>query len=142
VLDGDSANPSSVYIYDVATTSWSTQTVTAGGFNPTSYNAILDHDTNTFCEATFHMVYTLFWLTSSKRSDALSQGELYYLNMNAMTAATSSAISWVDVGRAPYPSGYNPVMALAQNHIYFFNVPGVPAGSADIFVIHCERKPN
>jgi hypothetical protein len=29
-------------------------------------------------------------------------------------------------------------MALAQNHIFFLNVPDVIAGSADIYVIHCE----
>jgi hypothetical protein len=32
-------------------------------------------------------------------------------------------------------------MALAQNHIFFLNVPGVAAGSADIYVIHCESRP-
>jgi len=58
--------------------------------------------------------------------------------MGALNAAQSSALSWVDVGKAPYPAGYDPVMALAQNHIYFLDIPGVPAGSAMIFVIHCE----
>jgi hypothetical protein len=28
-------------------------------------------------------------------------------------------------------------MAVAQNHIFFFGVPNVAAGSAPIFVIHC-----
>jgi hypothetical protein len=31
-------------------------------------------------------------------------------------------------------------MALAQNHVFFLNVAGVPAGSAAIYVIHCKSK--
>ena len=58
--------------------------------------------------------------------------------MKALKAATSAPLSWVDVQKAPFTTdNYSPVMALAQNHIHFLNVPGVPAGSADIFVIHC-----
>src|ERR1700728_840338 len=58
--------------------------------------------------------------------------------MGSMTTASSSALSWVDVAKPPFTTtGWDPVMALAQNHIHFLNVPGVPAGSADIFVIHC-----
>ena len=34
-------------------------------------------------------------------------------------------------------AGYQPTMALAQNHIHFMGVPGLPAGSVKIFVIHC-----
>lgn len=49
VMGGDTANPSSVYIYDASTKSWSTQSVTTGSFDPTSFDAILDHDTNVFC---------------------------------------------------------------------------------------------
>ncbi|KIM55728.1 hypothetical protein SCLCIDRAFT_285481 [Scleroderma citrinum Foug A] len=56
--------------------------------------------------------------------------------MGLLKAANSTALSWVNTEAAPYPSGYVPVMALAQNHIHFLDVPGVPAGSADIFVIH------
>jgi len=37
---------------------------------------------------------------------------------------------------APYSLSYVPVMALAQNHIHFLDVPGTTSGSADIFVIH------
>ena len=58
--------------------------------------------------------------------------------MGQLKAAQSSALSWTDVQTAPYPNNYNPVMGLAQNHIHFLNVPGVPAGSAEIFVIHCK----
>ncbi len=61
--------------------------------------------------------------------------------MGLLKAANASALQWVGVGQAPYPSGYEPVMALAQNHIFFLNVPNVPAGSADIYVIHCELGP-
>src|SRR5579863_9822140 len=61
--------------------------------------------------------------------------------MGLLKAANSTPLAWVDVEQAPYPSGYEPVMALAQNHIFFLNVPGVDAGSADIYVIHCELGP-
>jgi len=49
VTDGDSSSPSSIHIYDATAKSWSTQAVTTGQFDPLSFNAILDHDTNLFC---------------------------------------------------------------------------------------------
>ncbi|KAF8480134.1 hypothetical protein DFH94DRAFT_740521 [Russula ochroleuca] len=116
VTNGDKSSPSSIHIYDAAAKSWSKQTVTTGSFDPGSFNAILDHDTNVFY--------------------ALSHGELFHLDMGLLKAANSSALQWVDVEKAPYSSDYEPVMALAQNHVFFLNVPGVPAGSADIYVIH------
>jgi len=116
VTNGDKSSPSSIHIYDATAKSWSTQAVTAGSFDPSSFNAILDHDTNLFY--------------------ALSHGELYHLDMGLLKAANSTPLPWVDVEQAPYPSNYEPVMALAQNHIFFLNVPNVPAGSADIYVIH------
>jgi hypothetical protein len=116
VMNGRQASPTDVDIYDVTAKSWSTQTVTPGSFSPASFDAILDHDTNVFY--------------------ALSNGELFFLNMNQQTAAQSTPLSWTDVEKAPLPDGYQPVMALAQNHIYFLDVPGVAAGSANIFVIH------
>lgn len=118
-MNGDKANPSDVHIFNAATNTWSTQTVNTGKFDPSSFGAILDHDTNVFY--------------------ALSHGELYFLDMGQMTTANSTALSWVDVGQSPYGADYQPVMALAQNHIHFLDVPNVPAGSADIFVIHCEH---
>ncbi|KAN0086102.1 hypothetical protein V8E55_007236 [Tylopilus felleus] len=116
VLNGDAKNPSSIYIYDATAQSWSTQAVTLGSFDTTSFDAILDHDTNVFY--------------------ALSHGNMFRLDMGLLKAANSTPIAWVDAEQAPYPSGYQPVMALAQNHVHFLDVPGVPAGSADIFVIH------
>lgn len=117
-MNGDASNPSAVHIYNAAAKSWSVQAVDDGGFDPSSFAAILDHDTNVFY--------------------ALSKGELYFLNMDSLTSANASALSWVDSEKAPYPDGYQPVMALAQNHIHFLDVPGTPAGDADIFVIHCK----
>jgi hypothetical protein len=76
-------------------------------------------------------------LRLTKTPDALSSTNLFSLDMGALKAANSTPLSWVDDEQAPYPSGYQPVMAIAQNHVHFLNVPGVPAGSADIFVIHC-----
>jgi len=116
VMGADKANPASVYIYNAATPAWSQQTITPGGFDPSSFTAILDHDTNVFY--------------------AVSHGEMWFLNMQSLKAAQSSAIAWTDVGATPYGANYNPVMALANNHIHFLDVPNVPAGSADIFVIH------
>jgi hypothetical protein len=72
--------------------------------------------------------------------DALSHGELFHLDMGLLKAANSSALEWVDVEKAPYSSDYEPVMALAQNHVFFLNVTGVSAGSAAIYVIHCKSK--
>lgn len=57
--------------------------------------------------------------------------------MGLLKAANGTPVAWVNDEQSPYPSSYQPVMALAQNHIHFLDVPGVPAGSADIFVIHC-----
>ncbi|KAG2339661.1 hypothetical protein BDR05DRAFT_576998 [Suillus weaverae] len=115
-INADSKNPSSLYIYDATAKSWSMQAVGAGSFDYTSFGAILDHDTNVFY--------------------ALSQGNLFSLDMGLLKAANSTPLNWIIDGQVPYPSGYVPVMALAQNHIHFLDVPNVPAGSADIFVIH------
>ncbi|KAH7924719.1 hypothetical protein BV22DRAFT_1034871 [Leucogyrophana mollusca] len=116
VMGADSQEPASVYIYDAGAKSWSTQAVTAGSFDPSSFDAILDHDTNVFY--------------------ALSNGNLFSLDMGLLKAANSTPLAWVNAEQAPYPANYQPVMALAQNHIHFLDVPGVAAGSADIFVIH------
>ncbi|KZT22774.1 hypothetical protein NEOLEDRAFT_1157628 [Neolentinus lepideus HHB14362 ss-1] len=117
VMNGDASQPSAVHIYNPASSSWSTQPVTTAGFNPANFDAILDHDTNVFY--------------------ALSNGEMYFLDMGSLTAANSSGLTWNDVGKPSFSTdNYKPVMALAQNHIHFLDVPNVPAGSAQIFVIH------
>jgi len=116
-MGADSSNPSSLYIYDASAKSWSAQSVNTNGFDPTSFGAILDHDTNVFY--------------------ALSNGELFSLDMGLLKAANSTALSWVDVQKPSFTTtNYAPVMALAQNHVHFLDVPGVAAGSALIFVIH------
>lgn len=116
VVGGDTQNPDSVYIYNAATPAWSQQTTTPGGYDITSAAMILDHDTNVFY--------------------SFSKGEMWFLNMQSLKSAQSSAIAWTDVGPTPYGSTYEPVMALANNHIHFLDVPGAPTGDADIFVIH------
>lgn len=93
ILNADSANPSSIYIYDAAAKSWSTQAVDAGKFDPTNFAAILDHDTNVFCGLT---------LNESCRSlnhlpDSYSDGELFSLDMGLLKSANSTTIPWVDV---------------------------------------------
>ncbi|KIL62237.1 hypothetical protein M378DRAFT_179751 [Amanita muscaria Koide BX008] len=117
VLGADSSNPSSIYIYDATAKSWSTQSVTTGGFDPTNFDAILDHDTNVFY--------------------AYSKQDIYALDMGLLKAANSTPLPWTDVQHPDFAtSDYQPVMALAQNHIHFLNVPGLSNGSARIFVIH------
>ncbi len=71
--------------------------------------------------------------------DAYSKGELFALDMVLLKEADDSIKEWTDVQQVPWDiSSYQPTMALAQNHVHFLGVPGVPDGSAKIFVIHCE----
>jgi hypothetical protein len=104
------------------------QQVTTNTFDPSNFAAILDHDTNVFY--------------------AYSGGHIFSLDMASLKAASSAPIPWQDAQTAdlsPDPSdltpgdntaGYQPVMALAQNHIQFLGIPGFSPGSAKIFVIH------
>jgi hypothetical protein len=119
-LNGDTSDKSAVHIFNAADGTWSKQSVNAGNFDPTSFEAILDHDTNIFY--------------------AISKGELYTLDLGSLKVANSSAISWNDFEKASLPDGYQPVMALAQNHIHFLNIPGNSAGQASIYVIHCKSR--
>jgi hypothetical protein len=129
VLNADTANPNSIYIYDATAKSWSQQTVVANSFDHSNFAAILDHDTNFFY--------------------AYSNGGIYSLDMVLLKAATGTAIPWNSVQQPDLSAdtsgtitpgantaGYQPVLALAQNHVQFLNVPGLPAGSCKIFVIH------
>lgn len=107
--------------------------------------SVLDHDTNVF-----------FTLPSG------ASASLYQLDLNTITnAASGSAIAWEAVSSTSFEqgSGQGAVMAEASNHISmlsglvragclrltlcwpgFFNVPSNPAGSADMFVIHCKHS--
>jgi hypothetical protein len=106
-----------VHIFNFDQQSWSTQQISAAGTDPATLDAILDRDSN-----------VLF---------ALSDSQLYQLNMGTLTQANGATLGWEYVEAPPfaqngaYPS---PVMALAQNHIHFLNV-GQGAEVA-IFVIH------
>jgi len=116
VLNGDAKNPNSIYIYDAGSKSWSTQSTTPGSFDYSSFNAILDHDTNVFY--------------------ALSHGTMYDLDMGSLKKANSTAVAWNAVQTTPFSDSYVPVMALAQNHIHFLDVDSNNPGTAHIFVIH------
>ncbi|KAJ7598611.1 hypothetical protein C8J56DRAFT_848436 [Mycena floridula] len=118
VMGADKSNPTSIAVYDVAGKSWFTQAASTGEFDPTKAIAILDHDTDVFY--------------------AFGAGEMWSLTMDTLKAAKSDPIPWITQGAATFTTtGYDkPVMALANNHVHFINVPNVPAGSADIFVIH------
>ena len=73
--------------------------------------------------------------------------------MGLLKRANSTSLTWVDVqspdlntqANAPPDAakvpgrntdGYNPTIALVRNHVHFLGVPGLPAGSDKIFVIH------
>jgi hypothetical protein len=119
VMNGDASDTSAVHIFDAAKQSWTKQEVTAGKFDPTDFSAILDHDTNVFY--------------------ALSKGELFFLDFGNLVAANATALAWTDVEAAQIKTdGYQPVMAIAQNHVHFLDVPGNSAGQASIYVIHCK----
>ena len=70
--------------------------------------------------------------------DALSKGTMFSLDLGTMKAAKSESLAWNLVQQPGFPSDYQPVMALAQNHIHFLDVGDDSAGTARIFVIHCE----
>jgi len=62
---------------------------------------------------------------------------MYSLDFGVIKQSSiTSEIAWTDVQKAPFAEGYKPVMALAQNHIHFLDVPGHSHGQASIFVIH------
>ena len=82
--------------------------------------------------------------------DAYSNASLYLLDMGSLIAANSTALPWTLIQQPDLSSdtsgtitpgantaGYQPTMALAQNHVHFMGVQGLPAGSVKIFVIHC-----
>lgn len=138
VLGADSGNKAAVYIYNAEAKSWSTQAVDAGKFDPTDFGAILDHDTNVFCGLPLFspLCLRIHWIYGY--TDAYSKGELFSLDMELLKAGSGSTKQWNDVQAVPWDtSSYQPTMALAQNHVHFLGVPGVPDGSAKIFVIHC-----
>jgi hypothetical protein len=117
ILDADASNPTDVYIFNAANQQWSTQKTNASGADLTSMVAILDHDTNVFF--------------------GLSQGVLYQADFGQLTSAQTAIIDWQSVENPSFTTtNYSPVMALAQNHIHFLDVPGASAGQAYIFVIH------
>ncbi|KAG8954975.1 hypothetical protein FRC04_010459 [Tulasnella sp. 424] len=118
VLDGDSSNPNAVHIFNPNSKTWSIQSISVPEhFDITSAGVILDHDTNVFF--------------------GLSGDNLYQLDMSNQVAAKSDPLKWEEVNKPNFKTGgYNPVMAIADNHVFFLNVPGNAAGETNIFVIH------
>lgn len=51
VLDGDASDPTAVHIFDAGAQSWSAQSVAAGSIDVDTVTAVLDHDSNSFCES-------------------------------------------------------------------------------------------
>jgi hypothetical protein len=99
VINGDSKNPSTVYIYDTTAKSGSAQTMTTKGasgagpqLNPTKVGAILDHDTNIFCK------YKPFLMPDFGTGIIYSNfKELFRFNITLLKSASPRAIPWVDV---------------------------------------------
>ncbi|KAJ2912657.1 hypothetical protein MD484_g7753, partial [Candolleomyces efflorescens] len=124
VLNADKSDLGAIYIYDATAKSWSKQKTGGAApksFDPATFGGILDHDTNVFY--------------------VLSGGEMYSLDMALLKQASSSELTWNDVQRPDFGvegsgASYEPVLALAQNHIHFMGLPGLPAGDAKVFVIH------
>ncbi|KAG9008136.1 hypothetical protein FRB94_013693 [Tulasnella sp. JGI-2019a] len=118
VINGDASNPLNIHVFDPTAQTWSVQSVTAGGIDPTSIQAILDHDTNVFF--------------------GLSGGTMYQLDFSGIKAtANSTALAWDVVGTPNFSYGSTtPAMAIADNHIFFMGIPANTAGEANIFVIH------
>ena len=120
------------------------QRCTRSDFEGQHTNAI--YVINCDSQNTFTFVSTnFFFLPNSKRTsslDANSHKELFRLDMALLKSNAPSAIPWVDVQTLNFTSGkhtdsYQPVMALAQNHIHLLGVPGIPAGETQFVVIHC-----
>ncbi|RFU81979.1 hypothetical protein TARUN_209 [Trichoderma arundinaceum] len=116
-LNADDSQPDVVHIYNADNRAWSTNQITVpDGFDSTSVNAILDHDTNVFY--------------------GLSEGKLYFMRMDELVTATSTPVFWERTTDPNFDvSHYSPVMGLAKNHIHFIDVDQTP-GLARIFVIH------
>jgi len=123
VLNADAADASSVYIFDVTAKAWSKQATSGGpaSYDPAEFGVILDRDTNVFY--------------------ALSKGTLTSLNMDLLSTATSETLAWnlvqdPQLAAEGTTEAYEPVLALASNHIHFLGVPGLADGTDRIFVIH------
>ena len=64
---------------------------------------------------------------------------MYQLDLSAVKAQAGDSQAWSSVSNPSFSTdNYAPVAAQASNHINYFGVPGTAAGSADIFVVHCE----
>lgn len=117
VLNADTTQASNMHIYSFETQSWTTQTISASGTDPSTLTAILDRNTNVFF--------------------ALSNSQLYSLDMGTLSASDGATRSWTYVQDPPFAQNGaypKPVMGLAQNHIHFLNSGN--AAQVDIFVIH------
>ena len=141
VLNGDYENSHVVHIYDPALDQWTIQKVTYPiGNDAKEMIAILDHDTNVFCEFIFAPCssYQTIMLTIVP-VDGMLGGNLHKLDMKAIKAAEDTALKWELVGTPNFNmADYRPIMAVAENRIHFLNVPGNAAGQANIFDIPCK----
>ncbi|AAW45106.1 hypothetical protein CNBL2400 [Cryptococcus deneoformans B-3501A] len=121
VIGGDSDDLSSIYVYDFADDSWSTQSTsrTPSDLGNSRSSTVLDHDTNVF-----------FTLTTDSG--------LYQLDLSSITnSASSDSLRWEAVSDPSFSvDGYTATLAQAANHVFFFGVPGTAAGSANLFVVH------
>jgi hypothetical protein len=120
VFGGDKSDVGSIYIYDFKGDSWSKQ-VTSGApaaLSNSRSSAVLDHDTN-----------VLFTVPGGGQS-------MYSAGLGSITNVASGTVAWEEVGTPQINTEGATTAALSNNHITFFGVPNVPAGSAGMFVVH------
>lgn len=115
----DTTSLSSIYVYNVASSSWSTQAIQQqnGAPNPETMTTVLDHDTNSYY--------------------AYDNGQLYELDLNTLTQGSSSALTYQASNVPPFQGAQYPqaTVGIAQNHLYFVGTPNSNS-EIQIFVIH------
>lgn len=71
--------------------------------------------------------------------DGLSGDQLYTLGMSNLTKALQTPLSWTTVETPIFSyDSQLPIMATADSHVFFLDVPGNSAGEADIYDVHGE----
>ncbi|KAJ3175368.1 hypothetical protein HK101_010681 [Irineochytrium annulatum] len=113
------STPNWVYVYNIPNKSW-THRNTSGLDMSTLESIILDHDTTVLWAHTKSQIYSLGLVFDQGIPDPLNK--------------------WISQVPTPFgPSYTHPVIGSAHNHLYFYDVPGVPAGENVVFVIHYNQ---
>ncbi|CAK9786521.1 hypothetical protein CC85DRAFT_283117 [Cutaneotrichosporon oleaginosum] len=116
-----SQNSNAMYVLgaDSSDASWSKQVTTGAPdvLQNSRSASILDHNTN--------VIYTV------------GPANMVSLDFGAVTNTAAGALAWQVVGTPQIASqNYRVTAAAASNHINYYGVPGTPAGSTNMFVVH------